>query len=1005
MQEIHVEFGTGFRPDGMRQEPVGPSFPRLELRSLRLGILMLFSGIMLTLVATFASATTTHWALPDHYVVKGWSVEDGLPQNTVLDIVQDRTGHVWLATLDGLSRFDGYRFRNYRLGEYPELGSNRIEALIEADDGSIWIGTDSHGLVRYKDGVFLPSAFCTRQCGIQDFERSGSGRVWVLSSKGIFGIDATSMNIESAVEAPGHGAGIHWLHSVGDEHDSLLFSSLKQLHRWDPNRQDLQSWPLPEPGSIRSAHPSGRGVYLVGNQDITWFEDGQVRPSPVDLTGALDRVRRVFSLGPDALLVSDRSGQTRYRDSIGVDREIPELAGMAIQAAHVDAGGALWIGTRFNGVLRISDSRLFRVSAPIGSGERREAVGSVLPIIEDGRGGVLVGRVCGGVLRIDAGGVVDKLVAGGESLQRCIWSMHRDADGSVLIASTNDFVQRLRDGELTNLVDPAGNAIRVSGRFLFRDRDDQVWLGTGHGLYQVNGQVVERVPSSPEELLLVAADDPGHGLILGTGHGLARLREGRHEKWTTGEAIDSMAVRAIHFDADGNGWFGTYGGGLWRLRDGAWTQIGPRNGLAADVVSCILEDDQRRLWMSSNHGIFQASIDQLDAVADGRTDRIDSWTLTEADGMPDRETNGGGQPACHEGQDGRFWFPTVRGPVWFDPLAIREFDPKTRVRIESMRVGGQALAIDEQPVELPVDAANLAVDFVAPQFDHPERLRFRYRLAGIEQQWNEVDDGRSALYPIVPEGEFRFEVQLGVDDGRWLPDIASVGLKRPERWTRQELAQLLLAFAVFLATVAILRWRIHLLRRRDAQMTLLIDQRTRELQEKNAELDRLSRTDELTGIANSRRLRHFLAEQWQTCIENRRELCLIVLDVDRFKDFNDAHGHQAGDRLLRALAQSLNRIARSHGGLMARYGGEEFVVVLPGFSQSEGADVAEQLRQAVISLEFRRPDPMRGFVTASFGVSAMVPTAESDPEKLLRCADHALYRAKSSGRDRVEAGC
>jgi diguanylate cyclase (GGDEF)-like protein len=417
----------------------------------------------------------------------------------------------------------------------------------------------------------------------------------------------------------------------------------------------------------------------------------------------------------------------------------------------------------------------------------------------------------------------------------------------------------------------------------------------------------------------------------------------------------------------------------------------------------MLVDDAGRLWTSGNHGISRVPLDALNALADGRADRVRASALSVDDGLPNPETNGGGQPACHVDARGWFWFPTVQGPVAFDPMAIRVFEPTGSLLIESAALAGVKLDLDRSPLRLPATARNLEIRYAAPQFENPQRLRFRYRLAGVDDRWLDAGASRLAQFPVVPGGDYRFEVQLGLDDGRWLPSTASLPLSVPAYGITIDRSTLLVGGAALLALVVFFRWRIAGLRRRDAELNRLIEERTRKLRETNVRLDEMSRTDEITGIANHRRLRHYLRDQWRGCRAEEAPMTAVLIDVDRFKRFNDALGHPAGDRFLRAMAQSLSARVRAEGGLLARYGGEEFVAILPRRTLHEGVDIAERLRHAVISLEFRKPDGEPGFVTASFGVASVVPADDNTPEDLIRRADHAMYEAKRAGRDRVVA--
>jgi len=184
---------------------------------------------------------------------------------------------------------------------------------------------------------------------------------------------------------------------------------------------------------------------------------------------------------------------------------------------------------------------------------------------------------------------------------------------------------------------------------------------------------------------------------------------------------------------------------------------------------------------------------------------------------------------------------------------------------------------------------------------------------------------------------------------------------------------------------------------------------TRQLQTYAAELERLNQElkdsadhDALTGLFNRRYFLHALEVETARSIRHDHPFALILLDVDHFKHYNDAHGHPAGDELLRCLAASLMEAQREET-VCARYGGEEFVLLLPE-TDRQGARVhAERLRRAVegLSLPGREKQPL-GLITASLGV-ACFPEDGRDPASLVRCADEALYRAKGEGRNRVAA--
>lgn len=170
----------------------------------------------------------------------------------------------------------------------------------------------------------------------------------------------------------------------------------------------------------------------------------------------------------------------------------------------------------------------------------------------------------------------------------------------------------------------------------------------------------------------------------------------------------------------------------------------------------------------------------------------------------------------------------------------------------------------------------------------------------------------------------------------------------------------------------------------------------------NIELQKLAALDALTGIANRRRFDEVLQFEWQRGQRDQEPLSLILCDIDHFKNYNDTYGHLAGDLCLKKVAAVLTEHLKRPADLVARYGGEEFALVLPG-TELEGAMIlAQACRRHLERLALDNPEALPlGIVTMSIGVARIVPNPESSMEKLIGCADQALYAAKRGGRNMV----
>jgi diguanylate cyclase (GGDEF)-like protein len=197
-----------------------------------------------------------------------------------------------------------------------------------------------------------------------------------------------------------------------------------------------------------------------------------------------------------------------------------------------------------------------------------------------------------------------------------------------------------------------------------------------------------------------------------------------------------------------------------------------------------------------------------------------------------------------------------------------------------------------------------------------------------------------------------------------------------------------------------LREHLHNLERTVQERTAELELAARELKRVNQKLVTLSDTDPLTCLYNRRFLINDLERKMHRSKKNGEILSLIILDIDYFKKINDTYGHQNGDLVITIVAEASQKRMRSHD-IVARYGGEEFVIVLPETSLSEAISIAERLRNSVQSITL--PPPMEDLmVTLSLGVATYPSSAVDDIDSLFRQADKALYRAKQSGRNRVE---
>jgi diguanylate cyclase (GGDEF)-like protein len=208
-------------------------------------------------------------------------------------------------------------------------------------------------------------------------------------------------------------------------------------------------------------------------------------------------------------------------------------------------------------------------------------------------------------------------------------------------------------------------------------------------------------------------------------------------------------------------------------------------------------------------------------------------------------------------------------------------------------------------------------------------------------------------------------------------------------------------FSAVLVMALLYRWRLRVLRYQQGELMRLVRERTQQLEEANRKLAQISYLDALTGVANRRSFEEELTMEWRRATRTGSRLSLLMIDLDGFKPYNDALGHQAGDAGLRDVARVIDEAVKRAGDIVARYGGDEFAVLLPDTEGVGAAALGERIRATIEERGIRDPVTQRG-ITVSIGVATMTGAEDGEASSLVRAADSALYQAKRKGRNLVQ---
>jgi diguanylate cyclase (GGDEF)-like protein len=603
-----------------------------------------------------------------------------------------------------------------------------------------------------------------------------------------------------------------------------------------------------------------------------------------------------------------------------------------------------------------------------------------------------------------------------------VLSIAQDQAGDIWMGTYSTGLLRWRDGVLLEQM-TAGDGLPANQvRAVHESRDGTLWIGTSRGLLRRKdgtSLVLGEKDGLPREFVLSLFEASDDSLWVGTSNGAGRIRGDEITAVDLSAMDGAQDVFGMHEDPDGTLWFATDRGLVRRLRSGELSIVGGRQGLPVDAVFQVVVDSYGNFWLSSNAGVVYIRRDDMEAVANGTGERLDYQQFAEADGMGSAQCNGGAGPAALRATDGSIWVATAKGVAVVQPDQLPRYQlAPPPVVIEGLRVDDASTSATGSLV-LPPGTRKLELDYVSLSYRTPEQIRYRYRLEGFDNGWVERNTRRNAQYTNLPPGQYRFQVSAAQRGSGWSPETASVNFEIQPRFYQRAWFLPVAGSLLALFLYSLYRARVNQLKAREAQLSRIVDDRTRALSEKNGELELknetirkqsevfelLSRTDALTGLPNRRSMDEGLARAYQEAVATDQPLSFGLLDIDHFKRINDGYSHDVGDEALRRVARAmLKQVARhpvagwTSEQRVARWGGEEFALLFPGAGVDQAAVVAEQLRAAIEAIDCS--DFAAGLkITASIGLCER--TGLSHHERLVTHADERLYEAKRAGRNRV----
>ncbi len=802
-----------------------------------------------------------------------YSQEQGLSQGSVRSIEQDGSGFLWIATQDGLNRFDGYNFAifNHNPFDSTSLTSNRITSVHADRDGNLWVGTakglnlmspGSHAFRRFVNEHGEPGTMAHNL--VNCLHRDRRGGLWVGTPAGLDRMDVRTRRFDHFRHDPSDRG------SISDDHIRCLLEDTSG-HIWVGTRNGLnrfdystgrferfdfaRHFPDPDVRITKALAEKGPGQLLVGTHagllelDVGQGSVRRIRlrdsrdgsaaggrghPSVADVL--LDSSGRLWAATYSGLYVIARgdTSATRLKHDPG---DPSSLSHDTVTCLFQDEGEVVWAGTIGYG-LNAWSPYLGKFKRYGPGDERVKGLNfkSVRAIYEDPTGIVWIGGYGGGLNRLDlesedfsqAGlvpsGNIYTILGDPDHPDRLLWI---GTEGSGLVKY--DILEQTS----TSLPVRPGDRSGLDGRNVYAlcaGPEGRLWIGTDKGvnLFDRSEGRFDLVDCRPRGGSVRAISRDGRNAMwVGTTKGLARLDHGaeefvfyRHDPSDRGSLSDDY-VLCVHEDSEGAVWIGTNGGGLNKfLREGeTFTHYMQGEGLPNNVVYGILEDGQGHLWISTNAGISH-----LDPVSE----TFRNFTLE--DGLQSLEFNAS---AYHRGPSGNLYFGGVEGFNVIEPRTAKDNPHPPRVavteillsRTTSPHRGGEKAtrllpgpAAETETLELTHENRVVSFELSALDFTHPRKNSFAYKLEGLDENWNLIGHRRFITFTDLSPGDYSLYAKAANSDGIWGEPVSLLRMHiAPPIW-RTWWFRAAPAAAFLLAVFALHRIRTTSIRRHGAEV-------------------------------------------------------------------------------------------------------------------------------------------------------------------------------------------
>jgi len=772
------------------------------------------------------------------YYFRHYQVEDGLSNNTVICMAQDRDGFMWFGTKEGLNRFDGYHFRSFQLDEDYErsLTKDLINSIFVDRQQVMWVGAQK-GLYRYEPEKERFVQFIDTLRNVSNIVMDRRGRLWFIADHTLCYYSFLTHRLQRFPAEQYFSANTLCLSEDGD---IWIGTTGGLLQHYDQATQTFRGYnifshsPPVTTCFIEKLIPAGPQSIFIGTscqgvkrfdiatrtyQDILTYNPDK---TTIYVRSMLRYSEAEYWFGTESgiFILNTRSGEVTNLKKKFLDPY--SLSDNAIYSLYRDREGNMWVGTFFGGVNYYAHQPLlFKKYYPNYSSNSISG-SAVREICQDNDGNIWIGTEDAGLNKLyPASGKIVHFEPGRQPGDISYSNIHGLAvAGNDLWIGTHEHgldVLDIRTGKVRRHYAAGRGPNDLKSDFipsLLCTADGRIFAGTGNGLYEYQPDTdgFKRVPEIPGGVMISCLfEDRRQTIWAGThSNGVfyfnrrtgasGRLVNDRNNR----NSLSTDYINAITGDHAGNLWIATEGGGLCQLSPDRRriTRFTTRNGLPSNYIFKVVEDDDGQLWVSTSKGLVN-----FDPT--GRR----MYVYTKSNGLLSDHFN---YNSGFRDANGTLYFGSIRGLVTFRPCDRVRRLLQPPVYITGLQVDNREVSalrdstllptsiVYADKVTLPYDRSSISLDFAALSYVSPDMTAYSYMMEGIEKTWTTVQPNRKVYYTSLPPGEYTFKVKAAVNGVAGQPARELVIQVLPPFWA-SPLAYLLYVLLVLLAGYYIVR--------------------------------------------------------------------------------------------------------------------------------------------------------------------------------------------------------